>query len=507
MMLSARRHGWQRPLHPLQIVGMAVFCFLVAAYYCFLGLFLGNRIAEITIDTLFSFSVLSAVLLFIRCVATDPSDKIRFRFRKKKKKGNGIGLAKLNYGHILRRILSRFFKRIERKILRTFIRRKYLDPWNTSRFHMEQALIPFPLVLEDDSLTPNPKDDDVSFCSLCDFEVNKYSKHCRTCNRCVEGFDHHCRWLNNCIGKKNYTTFILLMVFILIMLTIEGGTAVAVFVRCFADSKGIERELIKNYTANFPRGVLASVSVILFLLTSYSTAALGQLLFFHVVLIKKGITTYDYILAMKEENQAMELESLEDSDFYSSDDERSKESLIKSKASKQKLTKTVLQSKKTAFVMKAVKLLQDDKRIIHIIINVRKVYGLRDKKKNDTVEVAGSRLLLSLPVTNPFLKICLAYRSKLLKLKDSFSIFNQESLEVIRLQGSPPLMLLLRKNRELPGSPYADWMDKVTCLLLQFLKQNVSLLLQAQQTEAISSFIMKAMCYRLSRKGFEKTLN
>ncbi|XP_042001003.1 protein S-acyltransferase 18-like [Salvia splendens] len=321
MMLSARRHGWQRPLHPLQIVGMAVFCFLVAAYYCFLGLFLGNRIAEITIDTLFSFSVLSAVLLFIRCVATDPSDKIRFRFRKKKKKGNGIGLAKLNYGHILRRILSRFFKRIERKILRTFIRRKYLDPWNTSRFHMEQALIPFPLVLEDDSLTPNPKDDDVSFCSLCDFEVNKYSKHCRTCNRCVEGFDHHCRWLNNCIGKKNYTTFILLMVFILIMLTIEGGTAVAVFVRCFADSKGIERELIKNYTANFPRGVLASVSVILFLLTSYSTAALGQLLFFHVVLIKKGITTYDYILAMKEENQAMELESLEDSDFYSSDDE------------------------------------------------------------------------------------------------------------------------------------------------------------------------------------------
>lgn len=35
----------------------------------------------------------------------------------------------------------------------------------------------------------------------------------------------------------------------------------------------------------------------------------------------QGITTYDYILAMKEENQAMELESLEDSDFYSSDDE------------------------------------------------------------------------------------------------------------------------------------------------------------------------------------------
>lgn len=37
--------------------------------------------------------------------------------------------------------------------------------------------------------------------------------------------------------------------------------------------------------------------------------------------ILQGISTYDYILAMKEENQIMELESLEDSDFSSSDDE------------------------------------------------------------------------------------------------------------------------------------------------------------------------------------------
>ncbi|KAL2535444.1 Protein S-acyltransferase 18 [Forsythia ovata] len=317
--ITARRHGWQRPLHPLQIVGMSVFCFLVAAFYCFLGIFLGNRATEITLITVFSFAAVSVALLFIRCAAIDPSDKTRFRFRKKKIKGNSIGFPKLNNWHILGRIFVRFFKRMERRILRTCIRRKYLDPWKSS-IQME-PLIPFLLVVKDDSIAPDPKDEDVSFCSLCDFEVKKHSKHCRSCNRCVEGFDHHCRWLNNCVGKKNYTAFILLMISVLIMLIVEGGTAIAIFVRCFADKIGIQEELSRRNYVKFPRGILAAISVLLVFVTAYSTAALGQLFFFHLVLIKKGISTYDYILAMKEENESMELESLEDSDLSSEEDE------------------------------------------------------------------------------------------------------------------------------------------------------------------------------------------
>ncbi|XP_039164930.1 protein S-acyltransferase 18-like isoform X3 [Eucalyptus grandis] len=49
---TRRRHGWQRPLHPLQIVGMAVFSF-----YIFLGLLLGSGAAEITVTTIFSFVI------------------------------------------------------------------------------------------------------------------------------------------------------------------------------------------------------------------------------------------------------------------------------------------------------------------------------------------------------------------------------------------------------------------------------------------------------------------
>ncbi|XP_065864115.1 protein S-acyltransferase 18 [Euphorbia lathyris] len=310
-----RRHGWQRPLHPLQIVGMAVFSFLVVAFYTFLGLFLGDRTAEITVTTIFSFVAISVMFLFTRCTAIDPTDKTSF---KKKKKAKSDGNPKFNYGFIMSQIVVSFFRRLERKILKTFIRRKYLDPLKAG-VQME-PLLPFPLLLKDDSVAPNPKDDEISYCSLCDFEVKKHSKHCRTCNRCVEGFDHHCRWLNNCVGKRNYTAFILLMISVLLMLIIEGGTAIAIFVRCFADKKGIERELQRKLYVEFPRGVLATISVMLVLMTAYSSAAMGQLLFFHVVLIRKGMRTYDYIMAMKEENQSMHLDPFDDSDFSSDSD-------------------------------------------------------------------------------------------------------------------------------------------------------------------------------------------
>ncbi|KAK2649843.1 hypothetical protein Ddye_017332 [Dipteronia dyeriana] len=306
-----RRHGWQRPFHPLQMVGAAIYSFLVVAFYTFLGLFLGNRIAEITVTTLFSAVALSVVFLFIRCTAIDPTDKTSFR---KKRRAKSKGFANLNYGFIMGQIVVRFLRRMERKILRTFIRRKYLDPLKTST--QLEPLLPFPLVMKDDSVAPDLKEDDISFCSLCDFEVKKHSKHCRTCNRCVEGFDHHCRWLNNCVGKRNYTTFILLMIFVLLMLIMEGGTAIAIFIRCFVDKKGIERELERKLYIEFPREVLATISILLVLMTAYGTAAMGQLFFFHVVLIRKGMRTYDYILAMKEQNQ---FPDLDDSDFSSDD--------------------------------------------------------------------------------------------------------------------------------------------------------------------------------------------
>ncbi|KAJ9543136.1 hypothetical protein OSB04_022843 [Centaurea solstitialis] len=315
-----RRHGWQLPLHPLQVVGMFIYGFLVASFYSFLGLFVGARTAVIVVTSVFSFTAVAVMFLFVRCTAIDPSDKTNFkRKNKNKKKGMSNNSSQLNYGFILGHIVMRLFTRIERKILRRFIKRKYLDPLSTTA--QMEPLLPFPLVIKDDSVSPDPIQDDISYCVLCDYQVKKHSKHCRTCNRCVEGFDHHCRWLNNCVGKKNYRTFILLLISVLLMLMIEGGTAIAVFVRCFTDAQGMDRELVRKLHFHFPRGVLSAICVLLVLLTAYGSAALGQLFFFHVVLIRKGMRTYDYIMAMKEENELLdELEMSEDSDFEESID-------------------------------------------------------------------------------------------------------------------------------------------------------------------------------------------
>ncbi|KAF3513895.1 hypothetical protein F2Q69_00004765 [Brassica cretica] len=138
---------------------------------------------------------------------------------------------------------------------------------------------------------PNEEEDEIFYFSICDLE-----------------------WLNNCLGKRNYNTFILLMVFVLLVLILEGVTAIAIFFRSFVAKKGMETELKRRLHVVFPRWSLAPISVMLVWLAAYVSAAMGKFFFFYLVLIKKVVLkylqrmkTYDYILATGGGNQFIEV--------------------------------------------------------------------------------------------------------------------------------------------------------------------------------------------------------
>lgn len=64
-------------------------------------------------------------------------------------------------------------------------------------------------------------------------------------------------WRQSCTDKLCFNN----NNFLLLQLIIEGGTAIAIFIRCFADKNGIQEELKRRLYIEFPIGVLATISV------------------------------------------------------------------------------------------------------------------------------------------------------------------------------------------------------------------------------------------------------
>ncbi|XP_044488864.1 probable protein S-acyltransferase 22 isoform X2 [Mangifera indica] len=146
-------------------------------------------------------------------------------------------------------------------------------------------------------------EDGMYYCSLCEVEVFKYSKHCRVCDKCVDRFDHHCRWLNNCIGKRNYRQFFTLMVSALVLLILQWSTGILVLICCFLERKRFSVDISTKLGSSFSLAPFVIVVAVCTILAMIATLPLAQLFFFHILLIKKGISTYDYIIALREQEQ------------------------------------------------------------------------------------------------------------------------------------------------------------------------------------------------------------
>lgn len=137
------------------------------------------------------------------------------------------------------------------------------------------------------------------FCGLCQASVGRNSKHCRACDRCVEEFDHHCKWLNNCVGKRNYRCFFLLISSTVAMLSLQLAWGLWLFVRSFTEHAAMKQAVADKYGSSVVYAGWQAALALYMALLAASIFMIGELLFFHVVLQYKGMSTYDYIIAQQ----------------------------------------------------------------------------------------------------------------------------------------------------------------------------------------------------------------
>lgn len=136
--------------------------------------------------------------------------------------------------------------------------------------------------------------------------VGRYSKHCKICNKCVDGFDHHCKWVNNCIGRRNYRPFFVMLCVVVTMIILQLGVGIYLFARCFYHRDGIRSAVYEWYgDAVHFTGYMAALGTYIILLAG-TLWPLGQLWLLHIVLVFRGMTTYDFIMNKKEEMENKE---------------------------------------------------------------------------------------------------------------------------------------------------------------------------------------------------------
>ena len=150
--------------------------------------------------------------------------------------------------------------------------------------------------VEDAAAADGPR----NFCYLCEASVQKRSKHCRRCNKCVGRFDHHCPWLNTCVGARNYRSFLSLLCSVFALSSLQLGVFIHLAVmQQSPDHVERLRDVYGLTTATY--AALLGVSGLLLLVAWLLIVQLGT---FHIALMKKGLTTYEFIVAQREKERA-----------------------------------------------------------------------------------------------------------------------------------------------------------------------------------------------------------
>lgn len=163
----------------------------------------------------------------------------------------------------------------------------------------------------------NPPYTDPIYCYLCETDVHPTSKHCRYCDKCVVRFDHHCKWLNTCIGEKNYFFFLMIVLSVFLMTTESLALSIALLVESYTKTDAFMHRIREQNDFRYFLGspmtdnaVQSLLVVSVFLLLGF-VAMLIQLGGFHIMLLYRGMTTYDFIIYEQKRQRDLEAQRMQ----------------------------------------------------------------------------------------------------------------------------------------------------------------------------------------------------
>ncbi|KAL4304315.1 hypothetical protein GQ457_10G028920 [Hibiscus cannabinus] len=303
-----RKHGWQLPYHPLQVVAVAVFLALGFAFYVFFAPFVGNGKFQYIVMGIYTPLIMCCFGLYIWCAAADPADPGVFKSKKYLKIPENekySGPKDTN-------------EALKEKDMRVETERNNASSKQSSCF----LWIFFPCAFickccssNDESSEQQTSEDGMYYCSLCEVEVFKYSKHCRVCDKCVDRFDHHCRVLPELHLLDTFLRFVddsanasfvhliphdLSTLDLRLQLILHWSTGTLVLICCFIDRKQFSTDVSTKLGSSFSLIPFVIVVALCTVLAMVATLPIAQLFFFHILL---GIGTYDYIVALREQEQ------------------------------------------------------------------------------------------------------------------------------------------------------------------------------------------------------------
>ncbi|RVW66805.1 putative protein S-acyltransferase 22 [Vitis vinifera] len=271
-----RKHGWQLPYHPLQVVAVAVFLALGFAFYVFFAPFVGKKMSQYVVMGVYTpLKPVDEDVLGMNATTGNITSETE---RKN---------APSNHSSCFTGLL-------------VFIPCAFLCNCSSS---------------QEESSEQQMSEDGMFYCSLCEVEVFKYSKHCRVCDNVwiiliiTAGYIHGLCTLG-----------------LSLQLVLQWLTGILVLICCFLERKRFSVDITSKLGSSFSLVPFVIVVCAHFgydcnpttcsaILLSHSPHKKGGIfyittsIFFIFVLhfwspgSFEGISTYDYIIALREQEQ------------------------------------------------------------------------------------------------------------------------------------------------------------------------------------------------------------